>query len=453
MMDILLYVASFVVAVGTLVVVHEFGHFWVARRLGVKVLRFSIGFGKPLWVKRIGPDKMELVVAAVPLGGYVKMLDETEGDVPAREKKRAFNRQPIWKRVCIVLAGPLFNFIFAILAYGVIFSIGIEGLRPVIGHVVEGSVAQRAGFEVGEQIVAIDGKAVMTWDQRRLYLFERALDRESVRIEVRRQSGETLTRTLDLSALSPKDVNAGLVERTIGLIGYMPQPLPAIGAIEEGPAKRAGLEVGDRFVRIDGQAVGSWDDAVKLISANAGKSVRIEVDRSGAVQAVELTPVAVDVGGKTIGRINVRPLVKPVPEDMRTVLKLPIGEAAVEAFTDTWSMSVLTLEMLYRMLRLEVSTDTISGPLTIAQYAGVSAKIGMSHFVMFLAVISISLGVLNLLPIPVLDGGHLLYYIIEIIKGGPLSEKAMMAGQRVGIVLLMMLMTLALYNDITRIFR
>ncbi|HKQ30880.1 MAG TPA: RIP metalloprotease RseP, partial [Burkholderiales bacterium] len=425
-MDILLYAVSFVVAVGTLVVVHEFGHFWVAKKLGVKVLRFSVGFGKPLWTKRIGPDRMELVVAAVPLGGYVKMLDETEGDVPAKERKRAFNRQPVWKRVLIVVAGPAFNFIFAILAYWLVFATGIDGLRPVVGHVVEGSIAQKAGFQKGDEILAMDARPVMTWDQRRLYLFERALDREPVKMEVRDPMGRIQMRTLDLSNLPVQEVNAGLVERSIGLLPYRPEVLPVIGMLEEGPAKRAGFEVGDRFVRIDGQPIASWEEAVAAINAKPGRSISVDVERNGERRTLEVTPAPVEVGGKTIGRISIRPRVGPIPDDMRTAMKLSPGQALTEALADTWSMSVLTLEMLYRMLRLEISTETISGPLTIAQYAGVSAKIGFSHFIMFLAVISISLGVLNLLPIPVLDGGHLLYYIIEFVKGGPLSEQAMM---------------------------
>jgi regulator of sigma E protease len=452
-MDILLYIASFVVAVGTLVVIHEFGHYWVAHKLGVKVLRFSVGFGKPLWSRRIGRDKMELVVAAVPLGGYVKMLDENEGSVPAKDKKRAFNRQPIWKRVAIVVAGPMFNFIFAILAYWLIFGTGIDGLKPVVGRVADNSLAQQAGFKTGDEILSIDDKPVMTWDHRRLYLFERALDREKVVFQVRGSDGQSHTRELDLSTLSAREVNAGLVERTIGLSPRMPEPLPAIGSLEDGPAKRAGLDVGDRFVRIDGEAVRTWDDVVKLIGAKPGQTVRVEVERGGSIRTVDVTPNSVDVGGKAVGRINIRPKFNAVSDDMRAVMRMPAGQALAEALSDTWSMSVLTLEMLYRMLLLEVSTETISGPLTIAQYAGVSAKIGFSHFVMFLAVISISLGVLNLLPIPVLDGGHLLYYIIEAVKGGPLSDKAMMAGQRIGIALLMALMMLALYNDLTRIFR
>ena len=452
-MDILLYAGSFIVAVGLLIVIHEFGHFWVARQLGVKVLRFSVGFGKTLWSRRIGKDRMELVLAAIPLGGYVKMLDENEGTVPARERKRAFNRQPVWKRIAIVVAGPAFNFLFAILAYWLIFATGIDGLKPVVGRVLEGSPAAQAGFRAGDELLTVDGKTVLTWDHRRLYLFERALDREPVRIEVRDPDGALQTRTLDLSQLPVSEVNAGLVERGIGLIGYLPQPLPVVGGLEDGPAQRAGIEVGDRIVRIDNQPIATWEQAVQAISARPGETVRVQVERNGATHNFEVMPAPVEVQGKTIGRINIRPQVSAVPDSMRTTLRLPVGTALLESISDTWSMSRLTLEMLYRMLRLEVSTETISGPLTIAQYAGVSAKIGFDHFVMFLAVISISLGVLNLLPIPILDGGHLMYYIIEAIKGGPLSDKVMMAGQRIGIAVLIGLMTLALYNDITRIFR
>jgi regulator of sigma E protease len=381
------------------------------------------------------------------------MLDETEGDVPAKERHRAFNRQSVWKRMAVVVAGPLFNFIFAILAYWLIFATGVEGLKPVVGRVLDGSLAQQAGFRPGDEILKIDDKEVLTWDQRRLYIFERALDRARLAVEVRDPEGRSQIRTLDLSNFPTQEVNAGLIERGIGLIGYFPEPLPVIGVLEDGPARRAGLEVGDRFRRINGQTVETWEQVVKVISTSPGKPLRIEIERDGVAREFDVVPDALAQDDKTIGRINIRPRFTDIPETLRTTMRLPLGTALVESVADTWAMSRLTLQMLYRMLLLEVSTKTISGPLTIAQYAGVSAKIGLDHFVMFLAVISISLGVLNLLPIPVLDGGHLMYYILEAVKGGPLPEKVLMVGQRVGIALLIALMTLALYNDITRIFR
>ena len=238
MTDMLYYVGAFVVALGILIAVHEFGHFWVARRLGVKVLRFSIGFGKPLWSRRVGKDRMELAIGAFPLGGYVKMLDETEGEVPPQELHRAFNRQKTWKRMAIVVAGPLFNFLFAILAYWVVYMIGVDGIKPVVGKVTEGSIAQQAGFRAGDTILSIDGKEVQSWDQRRLYLFQRALDRARVNVEVRDAQGKVESRQLDLSNLPVQEVNASLLERGIGLIGFFPEPLPVIGAMEPGPAAK-----------------------------------------------------------------------------------------------------------------------------------------------------------------------------------------------------------------------
>ena len=453
MTDMLYYVGAFVVALGVLIAVHEFGHFWVARRLGVKVLRFSIGFGKPLWSRRVGEDRMELAVGAFPLGGYVKMLDETEGEVPPEELHRAFNRQKVWKRMAIVVAGPLFNFLFAILAYWAVYMIGVDGIKPVVGKVTESSIAQQAGFRAGDLILSIDGKEVQSWDQRRLYLFQRALDRARVNVEVRDAQGNVETRLLDLSSLPVQEVNASLLERGIGLIGFFPEPLPVIGAMEPGPAARAGMKIGDRLVEINGEPVPSWEQLVEAISKSPGKTVNVTVDREGARHDFKVTPDAVEQGGQTIGRINIRPRFTDIPDAMRVKVRFGVAEALTEGARNTWSMSVLTLEMLYRMLKLEVSARNISGPITIAQYAGYSAKVGVEQFVLFLAVISISLGVLNLLPIPVLDGGHLMYYIIESIKGSPLSERTMMLGQQVGVALLGGLMMLAFYNDLTRIFR
>ncbi len=453
MTDLLYSVGAFVVALGVLIAVHEFGHFWVARRLGVKVLRFSIGFGKPLWSRRVGKDRMELAIGAFPLGGYVKMLDETEGEVSSQELHRAFNRQKTWKRMAIVVAGPLFNFLFAILAYWAVYMIGVDGIKPVVGKVTESSIAQQAGFHAGDLILSIDGKEVQSWDQRRLYLFQRALDRARVNVEVRDAQGNVETRLLDLSSLPVQEVNASLLERGIGLIGFFPEPLPVIGAMEPGPAARAGMKIGDRLVEVNGEPVPSWERLVEAISKSPGKAVHVTVEREGARHDFEVTPDAVEQSGQTIGRINIRPQFTDIPDAMRVKVRFGVAEALTEGARNTWSMSVLTLEMLYRMLKLEVSARNISGPITIAQYAGYSAKVGVEQFVLFLAVISISLGVLNLLPIPVLDGGHLMYYIIESIKGSPLSERTMMLGQQVGVALLGGLMMLAFYNDLTRIFR
>ena len=451
-MDILFYAATFVVALGILIVVHEYGHYWVARRCGVKVLRFSIGFGRPLWRRVIGADRTEFVVAAIPLGGYVKMLDETEAPVPSAELARAFNRQSVWKRSAIVVAGPAFNFLFAILAYWVVFLIGIDGIRPVVGRVTPDSIAAKGGFQVGDEVLAIDGHAVQSWGQRRLYLFQRALDRAVVEIEVRDRQQQTRVRRLDLTALPSAAVDASLLERGIGLYGYLPQILPVIGGLEEGPAKTAGLEVGDRFVSIDGEPVHGWEDVVSRISARADRPTTIVIERKHEMRTFQLTPASLPQGERTIGRINVRPQIDDIPADMRTRVRFGPITALGEAFQNTWSMSALTFQMLYRMVTLEVSSKNISGPITIAQYAGQSAKIGGTQFMLFLAVISISLAVLNLLPIPVLDGGHLLYYVIEAIKGSPVSEGVMLLGQQVGIALLAGLMVLAFYNDLTRIF-
>ena len=452
MIDIAFYAVTFVVALGILIVVHEFGHYWVARRCGVKVLRFSIGFGRPLWRRVFGKDRTELVVAAIPLGGYVKMLDETEAPVSSAEAPRAFNRQPVWKRAPIVAAGPVFNFLFAILAYWAVYTIGIEGVRPVVGKVAPNSIAAKGGFETGDEIIAIDGDPVQSWGQRRLYLFQRALDQDVVQVEVRDIQGQTRERELDMRKLPSSAVDAGLLERGIGLYPVSPRILPVIGDMEDGPAKAAGLQVGDRFVSIEGKAVNGWADVVSGISSRPGEPTSIVIERNGETQKFQLTPAPVKQGEHTIGQIKVRPKVAGIPPDLRTRVRFGPIAALGESVGNTWAMTALTFEMLYRMLTLEVSSKNISGPITIAEFAGQSAKVGATQFVLFLAVISISLAVLNLLPIPVLDGGHLLYCAIEAVKGSPVSERVMLVGQQVGIALLAGLMVLAFYNDLSRIF-
>jgi regulator of sigma E protease len=359
----------------------------------------------------------------------------------------------VWKRIPIVVAGPAFNFLFAIVAYWAVYLIGVEGVRPVVGKVAAESLAEKGGFQPGDQIVAIDGRQVQSWGQRRLHLFQRALDRAVVQVDVKDPQGRAQTRTLDLRDMPPSAVDANLLERGIGLYGPMPPLLPVIGNLQDGPAKQAGLQVGDRFVAIDGKPVQSWEDVVALISARPGRPTSVTVERDGQRLTLEVTPAAVELDGRTIGRINVAPQVAEIPPELRVRVQLGPIEALGEALRNTYAMSALTLEMLYRMITLEISSKNISGPITIAQYAGYSAKIGPVQFIMFLAVISISLAVLNLLPIPVLDGGHLMYFVIEAIKGSPVSERVMTFGYQIGIVLLAGLMALAFYNDLTRIFQ
>lgn len=451
-LDVFYSVIGFVLAIGVLVVVHEFGHFWVARRLGVKVLRFSVGFGKPLWRKTVGPDRTEYVLSALPLGGYVKMLDENEGEVAPEELPRAFNRQRLWKRVAIVLAGPGFNFLFAILAYAILFMVGVDGIKPVVGKVAESSLAAKSGFRAGDEWLTVDGMPVQSWDQHRLYIYRRALDRAEVQVEVRTPSGELQTRTLDLRAVPAREIDATLMERGIGLYGYMPTLEPIIGSVQAGgAAAAAGMQAGDRLLAIDNVAVTSWQQAVEQISANPGRTLKFRLQRGDTVLEVPVQPRAQAEGEKSVGKIGAGVKLPEIPPEWRVKVRLgPLG-ALERGAENTWSMSVLTLKMLYKMLLLEVSHENISGPITIAQYAGYSVQIGLDRFLMFLAIVSISLGVLNLLPIPILDGGHLLFYAFEAVKGSPLSERAIGVGQRVGMVVLFGLMMLAFYNDFARI--
>lgn len=452
MTGLLYTIAGFVIAISILVVVHEFGHYWVAKRLGVKVLRFSLGFGKPLWMRRFGRDRTEWAIAAIPLGGFVKMLDENEGEVPKDELGRAFNRQPIWRRTAIVLAGPMFNFLFAILVYSVVNMAGMEGLRPLVGKIADGSPAQQAGFRPGDELLKIDGRRVQSWDERRLYLYDKALDRASVRFTVRDVDGMQRERMLDLSSLTPAQVGAGLLEREVGLSPALPELAPVIGSLDvHGAAAQGGLQVGDRITTIDGRPMRVWPDVVAAVSGNPGKSLTIRVERANETREIKITPQVIETGGQRLGRIGAGVRIPELPADMRVVVRYPPLQAVAQGVETTWIMSALTLKMLAKMVMLEVSTKTISGPLTIAQYAGATAQIGFERFALFLAVVSISLGVLNLLPVPVLDGGHLLFYVIEGVKGRPLSERTMYWGQQIGIALLVMLMALALYNDFMRL--
>lgn len=452
MIELLYSIVGFIIAIGVLVVVHEFGHYWVAKSLGIKVLRFSVGFGKPLWVRRMGADQTEYALSALPLGGYVKMLDENEGEVAANERHRAFNRQSIPRRMAVVAAGPLFNLLFAVLAYTVVLTMGMDGVKPVVGKVVPDSIAARAGFQVGDRLLSIDGRPTPSWDYQRLYLYERALDHRPVSVEVRDAQGAIRTRELDLARLPEHDINAGLLEQGMGLYGYVPELPAVIGVVESGSAAaQAGLQAGDRILSVDGKPVRDWQAVVARISESPDKTLSLTVQRAGAERTFTVTPRPEQGPKGVVGKIGAGVQIPALPPDWRVVVRLPPLQALAAGVQNTWSMSLLTVKMLAKMVTLQVSTKSISGPITIAQYAGYSVQIGLDRFLMFLAVVSISLGVLNLLPIPILDGGHLLYYVIEAIKGSPLPDAVMGWGQRVGLAVLLCLMAVAFYNDFTRI--
>ncbi|NOX42254.1 MAG: sigma E protease regulator RseP [Gammaproteobacteria bacterium] len=451
--SILFSFAAFIVALGILITVHEFGHYWVARRAGVKVLRFSVGFGRPLWKRVAGPDQTEYVIAAIPLGGYVKMLDEREGDVPEEDLPRAFNRQSLSKRFAIVFAGPLFNFIFAILAYWVMFMTGIPGIKPIIGQIEEASIAQQAGLKFADQIISIDGEQAISWGAARMMLITKSLDKSVVELKVEDEDKRSRIVDLDLSLIA-SEIKDGRILEELGISQYRPKIPVVIGKlIDDGRAIAAGLKVGDTILFADDQKMDNWEAWVTYVRARPEKVINIELNRQGVQHNLELTPArVVTKEGDEIGLIGAAPDVSGLSSELRVIEKYSPVYALIAAGEKTWNMSILTLRMIGKMLFGEVSLDNLSGPLTIADYAGQTASIGWDAFLMFLAIVSISLGVLNLLPIPLLDGGHLMFYIIELIKGSPIAENIESIFQRVGMFFLFLLMSVAIYNDFARMF-
>ena len=452
-MQVVISILAFIAAIGVLVTVHEFGHFIVARGLGIKVLRFSIGFGKPLLTWRRKGDDTEYVVAALPLGGYVKMVDEREGTVADADLPRAFNRQPLRKRIAVVLAGPVFNLVFAVLAYWAIFIAGVPGIKPVVGAIATGSPAAAAGFAPRDEIVAVAGHETRTWDAVLLTLFQEVMDGHEVQVTVRAPAGGVQVLTLKVgdvrSLTEPGKLLPGL-----GLSEWDPPIPPVIGQLAaDGSALASGLKEGDRIQSFQGQPVADWQSMVSAIKAAPGRDLPLMVQRDGRELALTLHVGSVVTDGKALGHIGAAPRIPPdFYAGLQAEQRYNPPAAFWHALTRTADLAWLTLDASWNMLLGNVSWRNISGPINIAQYAGYTAQSGLVPFLAFLAIVSISLGVLNLLPIPVLDGGHVLYFVAEFVKGSPLTERVEVLGQRVGIALLMVLMVFAVYNDLMRVF-
>lgn len=445
-------VLAFVGAIVLLVVFHEYGHYWVARRCGVKVLRFSLGFGKVIYSKRFARGDTEWVVSAIPLGGYVKMLDEREGEVVPEELCYAFNRKPVWQRMAIVVAGPLANFLLAIVLYWALFMHGVPGIKPILGEVSADSPAAIAQLQEGETILSINGEPVPSWQELRWSLLNLGLQQQQIKIEGRVADGSTMTHQLDLSGLQAKDLDGEFLDK-LGLHVYQPALLPVIGHLAAGGvAQRADLREGDVLLRANGAALQHWNELVDIVRSHPGQAVNLDIKRGDMSLSVSLTPQPTEESGKTVGKIGAAPKVNEA-EWQRLLTEVRYGpfEALTQSLRKTSETSIISLKMLGKMVTGEVSMKNLSGPLTIADYAGQSAHMGIAAYLGFLALISISLGVLNLLPVPLLDGGHLLYYVAELIKGSPVSEQAWEIGQKLGIALLGTLMVFALYNDVNRL--
>jgi regulator of sigma E protease len=455
-MSILHNIFFFIVAIGVLVTFHEYGHYWVARKLGVKVLRFSVGFGKPLfsWRRKNDPDKVEYAIAAIPLGGYVKMLDEREGNVPAEELHRAFNRQTVLKRSLIVFAGPAFNFILAVFLYWLVFVVGTTAQRPLLGEPLAESIVAQAGFAIKDEILQVGESEVASWNTFRIALIDQGLDGGQVDIKVRDVNGYELVRSLQLGDTRMLEDDADIVTK-LGFDMWQPSlPAEIGGVMEDGAASQAGLARGDIIRSINSTAVNEWSEIVEQVRENPNTLMTFTVDRDGQRLDIDVIPGSRKQGDEEVGYIGAY---QNVPDEIRdemiVELKYGVIESFPKAIVKTWDMSLLTLRVLWKMVTGEASLNNISGPITIAQYAGVTATIGFTTFIGFLAIISVSLGVLNLLPIPMLDGGHLFYYLIEVIKGRPVSETFEVRGQQIGVMILALLMMIALFNDFQRLLQ
>jgi len=457
-MSFLWSVLWYLVAVGFLVIVHEFGHFWVARRLGFKVLRFSIGFGKPLVRKLVGKDATEIVLAPIPMGGYVKMLDEREGPVPPQDLPRSFTRRPPWQRILVLLAGPGFNVLFAIaVLWGMFWVNGMTNVKPIVGEVTVGSQAARAGLHPGDDIIAIDRHAVA--DQRDVVfdLLDAVLARGQASLTVRGEDGQTRAITFQVPSAEDRRrlTEPSMLMSGLGFRFQEPPIPPVLGqVVAGGPAARAGLRAGDRITRIDGLQVRDFRDIAHDVSDLAGKRISVEYVRAGVSRSTELVPITSVENGQKVVRIQASSPLSgsvPLPASMISHVRLsPLG-ALSAATGEAWNLTAMQGRLLYRMVLGQVSLKNLSGPISIAEFAGESATAGAGDFLSFLVLISLAIALFNLLPIPILDGGQIVFQAAEWIKGRPLSERAQVFGQQVGIALLVLLLGVALFNDVSRV--
>ncbi len=453
-MDTLYTIFHFIVAIGLLVAIHEFGHFWVARKAGVKVLRFSVGFGKVIWSHQKTPESTEYALSAIPLGGYVKMVDEREGEVKKEDLPYAFNRQSLLARSAIVVAGPVFNLILAVLLFWAVFVMGETGMKPVIGKIESGTYAAQAGFSEGEVIVSVNDESTPTWSEAMNMVFSSAMQGEQ-EIKVAVKNIDEMEQIHFLSIPEDETGKPEELYEKIGLKPWSPKLKPIIGqVIDNSSAKRAGLQKGDLIVTADGEAMTDWMQWVEYVRNRPEISIELAIDREGVRQSLTITPNRVENEDKDVGKIGAG---VDIPEELikslRVEYSLPLGDALVAAIKKTWFFSTSTLKMMGKMIVGKASAENLSGPISIAQYAGQSAEMGLVPFFKFLALVSVSLGVLNLLPVPVLDGGHLMFFAIEAVKGSPVSEKIQIAFQQVGMILLMSLMVFAVFLDIERLFQ
>lgn len=444
----------FIIAIGVLVSFHEFGHFWVARRAGVKVLRFSVGFGKVLWAYKKRPDSTEYVLSAIPLGGYVKMVDEREGEVKKEDLPFAFNRQSLLARAAIVAAGPLFNLALAAILFWSVLVIGETGIKPILGAIEPGTLSADAGFAEGDEIISVNDKVTPTWTEAINVIVGAALEGESaIKVKVKNFDDQQSVRTISIA--EDDSQNPEVFYKRLGFKPWSPQLKPVIGLVlADSAAAAAGLQKGDLIISADGIAMKDWMQWVNYVKKHPDVAIGLIIERDGVRLPLTITPKSVQAEGKAEGKIGAS---VHIPEELMKAITVEYSlspwAAIPVAMESTYNYSATTLKMMGKMLIGKASVENLSGPLSIAQFAGQSASMGPVHFLKFIALVSISLGILNLLPIPVLDGGHLMFFALEGIKGSPVSEKVQLFFQQIGITMLVSLMALAMILDIQRLFQ